>query len=252
MTKNLVIAILVAIIATGGVLSAIAASQTVETSANVEVRVWQSVSSGALYLSTRPEGGSWTTHDDEALDMSEMSRSGSFRQSSFVTVSVPVMVDVEIPEPEPAEETTPEATSTPAPETSQALPGSGANDGDDWQYHESLSSWSNNLLGDITLWIGCLELDLGTTVLPHASMHYDGYHFDDSRRVSYRIDGGPVETESWAADYVSGGTSRVTPSTAFLEKLRNADTLTIQILITTETLDVTGAGAVMSDLGCFD
>ena len=100
MTKNLVIAALVGIIAVGGVLSAIATSQTVETNADVEVRVWQSVSSGALYLSTRPADGTWTTHDDEALDMSELSRSGNYRQSNYVTVAVPIEVVVPVAQAE--------------------------------------------------------------------------------------------------------------------------------------------------------
>ena len=92
--KNIVIAALIAIVAIGGTIAAFAAVH--ETTANVEVRVWQRVSDGALYLSTRPEGGTWTTHDAEALDMSELSRSRNFRQSTFVTVAVPV--EVEIPD----------------------------------------------------------------------------------------------------------------------------------------------------------
>lgn len=86
-----IIAAFVAVIAVGGAIGAFAATQ--KTTANVEVRVWQKTSDGSLYLSTRPEGGSWITHNT-ALDMSQVSRSGNFRQSSFVTVGVPVEVDV--------------------------------------------------------------------------------------------------------------------------------------------------------------
>ncbi len=112
--KNLIIAALVGIIAVGGALGALAATRTVETTANVEVTVWQRVSDGALYLSTRPEGGSWTTHQTP-LDMSARSRSGNFRQGSAITVGVPVSVEVEIPDvTEPAEEATPAVTPTPA------------------------------------------------------------------------------------------------------------------------------------------
>lgn len=89
--KNWIIAALVAVIATGGALGAFAA--TYDTTANVEVRVWQRISDGTLFLSTRPEDGTWTTHNT-ALDMSEVSSSGRFRQSSFVTVGVPVTVEV--------------------------------------------------------------------------------------------------------------------------------------------------------------
>jgi len=59
-------------------------------SANVEVTVWRRVSNPAqLYVSTRPEGGSWRTLN-VALDMSRRSESGRFYQSNAVTVSVPL------------------------------------------------------------------------------------------------------------------------------------------------------------------
>ena len=93
--KNWIIGALVDVIAIGGTLGAFAASQTVETEANVEVTVWQRVSDGALYLSTRPEGGSWATHETQ-LDMSALSRSGNFRQGSAIAVAVPVTVEVEV------------------------------------------------------------------------------------------------------------------------------------------------------------
>lgn len=108
--KNLIIATLLAVIAVGGALAVFAQSQTVETTANVEVTVWQRVSDGALYLSTRPEGGSWTTHQ-EALDMSQFSRTRRFRQGSAITVAVPVSVEVDIPD---ANSATPTATETSA------------------------------------------------------------------------------------------------------------------------------------------
>ena len=55
----------------GGAVLATAGSQTVETTAAVEVRVWQSVHTDALYLSTRPAEGPWTTHNTP-LDMSAL------------------------------------------------------------------------------------------------------------------------------------------------------------------------------------
>ena len=59
-------------------------------SANVEVTVWRRISNPAqLYVSTRPEGGSWRTLNT-ALDMSRRSESGRFHQSNAVTVSVPL------------------------------------------------------------------------------------------------------------------------------------------------------------------
>ena len=63
-------------------------SQT--TTAVIEVTVWRSVADPAsLYVSTRPEGGSWRT-EDAALDMRALSRSGSFHQSNAVRVDVPL------------------------------------------------------------------------------------------------------------------------------------------------------------------
>ena len=58
--------------------------------ATIEVTVWRSVLDPALlYLSTRPDGGSWVTQD-RALDMSRLSASGRFHQSSAVRVEVPL------------------------------------------------------------------------------------------------------------------------------------------------------------------
>ena len=58
--------------------------------ANVEVTVWRNVANPSLlYVSTRPEGGSWRTLN-VALDMSGLSRSGNFHQSNAVRVRVPL------------------------------------------------------------------------------------------------------------------------------------------------------------------
>ena len=60
------------------------------TTVVVEVTVWRSVANPAiLYVSTRPEGGSWNT-ENTALDLSALSRSGSFHQSNAVGVEVPL------------------------------------------------------------------------------------------------------------------------------------------------------------------
>ena len=55
--KNAIIAALIGALAIGGALGAFAATRTVQTEGTVEVRVWRSVSTGNLYLSTRPEDG---------------------------------------------------------------------------------------------------------------------------------------------------------------------------------------------------
>ena len=88
-----IIALLVAVITVGGAVTLAAASQTVETTAQVEVRVWEHVSTENLYLSTRPAEGEWTTHNTP-LDMSELHEDGNFYMSSHVTVEVPLSLDV--------------------------------------------------------------------------------------------------------------------------------------------------------------
>ena len=92
-----IIAALIAAIAIGGALGAFAATRTIETTANVEVRVWKRISDGELFLSTRPPEGQWTTHD-APLNLSELSRSGRFQLSSIVTAAVPVSVEVDVPD----------------------------------------------------------------------------------------------------------------------------------------------------------
>ncbi|MYJ74440.1 MAG: hypothetical protein F4089_04755 [Gammaproteobacteria bacterium] len=80
----------------GAVASAIASRENPETS--VTLRVWQSVEDGSLWLSSRPEGGRWT-RSPVPLDMSELSPSGRFRQSAYVTIPVPVELDGYFVEP---------------------------------------------------------------------------------------------------------------------------------------------------------
>lgn len=92
-----VIAALIAAIAIGSALGAFAATRTVETTTNVEVRVWRRISDGELFLSTRPPQGEWAT-SDAPLNMTALSNSGRFQLSSVITVDVPVSVVVEVPE----------------------------------------------------------------------------------------------------------------------------------------------------------
>jgi len=97
--KTAIIAALIGALAIGGALGAFAATRTVETTAGVDVRVWQRVSDGELYISTRPEGSgadAWVT--SAALDMSDRNSSGRFYLSPLVTVAVPVLVEVEVPD----------------------------------------------------------------------------------------------------------------------------------------------------------
>ena len=57
---------------------------------NVDVTVWRLVADPSLlYVSTRPEGGSWRTVNTP-LDMSALSSSGNFHESNAVRVAVPL------------------------------------------------------------------------------------------------------------------------------------------------------------------
>ncbi len=98
------LALLVGAIAVGG--AAFAFAQNTRT-VTVEVTVWRSVADPSLiYVSTRPEGGGWRTHQT-ALDMSGFSKSGNYHQSN------PVAVEVTLREAEPAPSPVP-ATGEPA------------------------------------------------------------------------------------------------------------------------------------------
>ena len=48
-------------------------------------------SSGALYLSTRPEGGAWTTHDDDGPLSMSVFGTGRFERSDDL-----IQVDIEL------------------------------------------------------------------------------------------------------------------------------------------------------------
>ena len=82
---------LIAIILAGVVGLALLASAGAQSAptANVEVRVWQRISDArALYISARPEGGSWRTLGTIPIDMSGISGSRAYRYGD-ITVTVP-------------------------------------------------------------------------------------------------------------------------------------------------------------------
>ena len=73
----------------GLALLAGAGAQSDGATANVEVRVWQRVSDArALYISARPEGGSWRTLGTIPIDMDGLSGSRAYRYGD-ITVTVP-------------------------------------------------------------------------------------------------------------------------------------------------------------------
>ncbi|MXY35728.1 MAG: hypothetical protein F4Y54_02975 [Dehalococcoidia bacterium] len=63
------------------------------STATVHVAVWRSTSNpDNLYLSTRPEGGTWTTHDDDGPLSMSVFGSGRFERSDDL---IPVDVELE-------------------------------------------------------------------------------------------------------------------------------------------------------------
>ncbi len=60
---------------------------TVGDGVAIDVTVWESVSTGNVYVSTRPPGDGWTTHNI-VIDLSNLSSSGNFYQGTAVPIEV--------------------------------------------------------------------------------------------------------------------------------------------------------------------
>ena len=95
--KNLIIIGLAAVVAVGGILHAFAIGQTeVRGLARIEVTVWEHVDDGTVYLSTRQQGGTWTTHEESPVDLTARSKSGVFWQGRPISLDVPVAFTAEL------------------------------------------------------------------------------------------------------------------------------------------------------------
>ena len=103
----------------GGVVAA--APWTGYATAAVEVAVWKHVDTGAIYLSTRPANGNWTTHNTP-VDLTARSRGYPYYVSPPVAVQVEVPVTVDLPDPAalPAVANDPDAAD---PRPDQQVPG---------------------------------------------------------------------------------------------------------------------------------
>ena len=87
--RRLMAAVLVAFLAATAIGGGYTTSVNAQSTANVEVRVWQRISDArALYISARPEGGSWRTLGTIPIDMSGISGSRAYRYGD-ITVTVP-------------------------------------------------------------------------------------------------------------------------------------------------------------------
>jgi len=88
MPKHLIVACLVAVVVTGGVLGVVGANHEWSIGESVDVVVWVDAENpDTLRLSTRSEGGAWVTHD-EALQLREPSPTRRWRRTDAVTVAL--------------------------------------------------------------------------------------------------------------------------------------------------------------------
>ena len=109
MIKNIIIGLMVAALVVIVVLTALA-----QSTATVEVRVWQSVDdANSLYISARYAGGSWAALGTIPLDMSGLSASRAYRFGD-IAVEVP-LPDAPAPTPVPTPTPTPSPTPTSTP-----------------------------------------------------------------------------------------------------------------------------------------
>ena len=92
-------------------LVAVSTAQS-DSTANVQVRVWQSAQDAeGLYISARPEGGSWNTLGTIPLDMSGLNSRGTYRYGDIT-----VAVEIEgVAQPAPTPTPTPSESNGPAP-----------------------------------------------------------------------------------------------------------------------------------------
>ena len=96
--RGAVIAGFLAVLAIGGVATALAATRTVETSAILELRFWVAPEAPAAFVSTRQQGAEWSTHDYLVL-LRESPEDDGLLVSDPVNISVPVSVEVEAAPP---------------------------------------------------------------------------------------------------------------------------------------------------------
>lgn len=96
MPKNIIIGVLALALAVIGALAIVSAQSS---TADVEVRIWQSTSNGKVYWSARAAGGSWSELGTNLASSPETNKSGSFRYEDFVIAvpltSSPVQIDVD-------------------------------------------------------------------------------------------------------------------------------------------------------------
>ena len=240
--KKWIVVALVAAIVFGGALNVLAATQ--EGGANVEVRVWQRLSNGSLYLSTRPEGGEWTTHNT-ALDMSETSPSGQFRQSSFVTVHVPFPVAA-------PEESGPDSEI-------DSVPTTGPFEGDGETSNGITYIARDNSLGEFTTYVNAYSSNethgngrlaiycqiVGVYHVLSIVIANTKYTFSDlppsyfEARFSYDFDGSTEVVEDWERDAIPGRLWSPDPH-RFVERLRAASTFSARTEWGSWAFDVRG------------
>ena len=281
--KNWIIAGLVAVIAIGGAVAIAQSSRT----ANIEVRVWESVNDPERnYISARPEGGSWRTLGTIPLPLTDgVSSTGRFRYGD-VTLAVPL--DGAAPQPRPTP--TPSPTATPAPSTRARIAGDG-----NWRLRTSTDTltgkqestatllpntkeWSGSYYDAAQLSVRCkasadptmvrlckagalpdMETvgDCETSMGFQVFFNYDTYLSTTQLiRVSYRFDDGEITNDTWEPS-TTGKAAFVGFPRTFTHNLANHTSLTIRARDyngTAHTMvfdDVRGIENILPRMACY-
>ena len=194
--------------------------------ANVEVRVWQSTGDAeSLYISARPEGGSWATLGTTPLDMSGLNSRGTFKYGD-ITVAVP------LPRGEGA-----------ASESSSFTPVYGQGQHNDTYYYAEASGYAYAFVFDTTgsdtrvyrFYLTCEETEWRHVSLLAPERAYIPGQIGEFVRVTYQLDDGPLVQEQWRLL-----TYRQLNSTFVPDGLREAQQITIWLANTARTFDISG------------
>jgi hypothetical protein len=197
-----------------------------DSTANVEVTVWQRIEDDALFLSTRPEGGRWTTHR-RVLDMSRISSSGRFRQGSAVTVAVPL----------------PRREGGPSEPDFTPVYGQGQHNGVSYYAEESGFAYVYvDETGEDTrsryyrFYLVCEESEY-VHVSVYTSYLYDSFPGQDGDflSVTYQIDDQPLVQENWKRT-----NKRQLNSHTYPDALQGGRTLRVWLPNAVKTFDISG------------
>ena len=249
--KNWIIAALVAVIATGGALGALAATQ--DAGRVFEVRVWQSVDEPAQnYVSIREEGGDWRAAGTRPVTLTQATPNGRYRYGDLTVTlrprsDAPALGTAEssghwsisrVQDPIDDSETVVATLSTEAviekvwtgADIERPYAQIYCND----EGLHALVYWNKSIFGPLTP----SELPLIRSVW-----------------AVWRVDGGEPVSHRWLLSMYSQATFAQYPS-EFVSAILGKDTLIMRVVPSngedhTLTLDITGLADVLGNLPCY-